>query len=121
MGEAKRMWEEELEELKVSHEREMVTLRDKMKKEKTVASSTTTEQLADLERELEDQWRGRAERQVSSVEERWRRKMEEVKEEKNSLEEQLREASAKVCVCVSICVCQSVCVNVCVSIVCVNL
>ena len=96
MGDAKRRWEEEVEELKMAHETELATLRDRMRKEKSVASSVTTEQLSHLERELEEQWRGRAERQASSVEERWRRKMEERAEEKASLEEQLKEASAKV-------------------------
>ena len=96
MGEAKRRWEEEAEEMKTSHEAELASLRDRMRKEKSVASSATTEQLQQLEKELEEQWKGRAERQVASMEERWRRKMEEMKEEKNALEEQLKEASAKV-------------------------
>lgn len=96
MGEAKRRWEEEVEEMKTSHEAELASLRDRMRKEKSVASSATTEQLQQLEKELEEQWKGRAERQVASMEERWRRKMEEMKEEKNALEEQLKEASAKV-------------------------
>ena len=96
MGEAKRRWEEEVEELKLAHETELSSLRDRMRKEKSVASSATTEQLSRLERELEEQWRGRAERQASSAEERWRRKIEEMVEEKGSLEEQLKEASAKV-------------------------
>ena len=96
MGEAKRRWEEEVEEMKASHEAELASLRDRMRKEKSVASSATTEQLQQLEKELEEQWKGRAERQVASMEERWRRKMEEMKEEKNALEEQLKEASTKV-------------------------
>ena len=98
VGEARRRWEEETEELKTAHEAEMTALRDKMRQQKNVASTATSEQLAQLERELEEQWRGRAERQVTSVEERWRRKMEEVKEEQQSLQEQLREAKTKVCV-----------------------
>lgn len=98
MNEARRRWEEETEELKTAHEAEMATLRDKMRKEKNVASTTTSEQLTQLERELEEQWKGRMERQVSSVEERWRRKVEEVKEELLALQEQLKEANTKVCV-----------------------
>ena len=109
MAEAKRRWEEETEEMKTSHETDMTALRDKMRKEKNVASSATTEQLAQLERELEEQWRNRAERQVASAEDKWRRKMRELEEEKSGLEEQLRESSAKV-VCVKewLCVCMSV-------------
>lgn len=96
MNEAKRRWEEEMEELKTAHEAEMVALRDKMRKEKNVASTTTSEQLAQLERELEEQWKSRADRQVSTVEERWKRKLEESREEQRSLQDQLREANTKV-------------------------
>ena len=96
-GEARRRWEEETEELKTAHEAEMAAVRDKMRREKNVASTVTSEQLSQLERELEDQWKSRLERQVSSVEERWRRKMGEVREEQVALQEQLKEANAKVC------------------------
>lgn len=85
-----------MEELKTAHEAEMAALRDKMRKEKNVASTTTSEQLAQLERELEEQWKGRADRQVSTVEERWRRKLDESREEQRSLQDQLREANTKV-------------------------
>ena len=95
-GEAKVRCEEEVEELKMAHETDLSSLRERMRKEKSVASSATTEQLSQLEKEVEEQWKGRAERQVSSVEERWRRKMDEVREEKEALQEQLKEASAKV-------------------------
>ena len=96
-GEARRRWEEETEELKTAHEAEMAAVRDKMRREKNVASTVTSEQLSQLERELEDQWKSRLERQVSSVEERWRKKMGEVREEQVALQEQLKEANAKVC------------------------
>lgn len=96
MSEARRRWEEETEEQKTAHEAEMAALRDKLRKEKTNASTSATEQLAQLERELEEQWRGRAERQVSSAEERWRRKLDEAREEQRSLQDQLKEANAKV-------------------------
>lgn len=96
MGEAKRRWEEEVEEMKTTHEAEMTGLREKMRKEKNVASTSTSEQLAQLERELEEQWKSRAERQVSTVEERWRRKLDEAREEQRSLQDQLRETNMKV-------------------------
>lgn len=96
MSEAKRRWEEEVEEMKTAHEAEMAGLREKMRKEKNVASTSTSEQLAQLERELEEQWKSRAERQVSTVEERWRRKLDEAREEQRSLQDQLREANMKV-------------------------
>lgn len=97
MGEARRRWEDEVEELKISHETELASCRDKMRKEKNVASSAISDQLAQLERELEETWKGRAERQVNTVEERWKRKIEEMKEEQTSLQDQLREATTKVC------------------------
>ena len=124
--------------MKVTYEKEVAGLRERMRKEKNAASSTASDQvsrlagrpaaggelticfilssfpapiplsfsssssspsplqLAQLERELEEQWRGRAERQVAQTEDRWRRKVEEVKEEQQQLQEQLKEASAKV-------------------------
>ena len=94
-GEARRRWEEETEEMKTLHEAEVTSLREKIRREKSVASSSTSEQLAQLERELEEQWKGRAERQVGVAEERWRRKLDEAREEQQSLQDQLKEANAK--------------------------
>ena len=68
-------------------------------------------QLSQLEKELEEQWRSRAERQVSAVEDRWRRKMEETREEQQRLQEQLKEANAKVHVPVHMCIIICVCVH----------
>lgn len=63
-----------MEELKSGNESEVHSLKERLRKEKSTSSSTLSEQLSELEKDIEDQWKGKTERLVHQVEEKWRRK-----------------------------------------------
>ena len=120
----KHQFEQEMEDLKQSQESELTQLKDRLRKEKHSANTAVSEQVAQAEKELEDQWRMRSERMVAQAEERARRKYADLQDEYRSLQTQLTEASMKVCDCVRVCACvtvgggeggrELVCVGVCV-------
>ena len=91
----KRQWEEEMEELKQAHEVEVNQLRDKHRKEKTSTSVAASDQLALLEKELEEQWRTKCERQVSQTEDRWRRKNQDLREEMEGVRQMLADTQSR--------------------------
>ena len=96
----KHQFEQEMEDLKQSQESELTQLKDRLRKEKHSANTAVFEQVAQAEKELEDQWRMRSERMVAQAEERARRKYADLQDEYRSLQTQLTEASMKVCVTV---------------------
>ena len=53
-------------------------------------------QVAQVERDIEEQWRVKSERLVSQAEDRWRRKHSDLQDEYKQLETQLAEATSKV-------------------------
>ncbi len=67
-----------------------------MRKEKHSASTAVSDQVAQVERDLEDQWRTRSERLVAKAEERARRKYSDLQDEYKMLQTQLSEATLKV-------------------------
>ena len=72
--EKKKQWDEEMEELKAGHESEVQTLKDRIRKEKSTSSAALSEQLSELEKDMEEQWKVKTERLVHQTEEKWRRK-----------------------------------------------
>ena len=92
----KHQYDQEIEELKQNHESELIQLKDRLRKEKQSASTAVSEQVAQAERDLEDQWRVRSDRLVSQAEERARRKYSDLQDEYKMLQTQLSEATLKV-------------------------
>ena len=92
----KEQFESELEEAKTVHEKEMTILRDQLRREKHSASAAVTDQVAQAERDVEEQWRSKSERMVNQAEDRWRRKYNDLEDEYRQLQTQLAEASVKV-------------------------
>jgi hypothetical protein len=92
----KHQFEQEMEDLKQNHESELTQLKDRLRKEKHSASSAISEQVAQTERDLEDQWRVRSDRLVSQAEERARRKYSDLQDEYKMLQTQLSESTLKV-------------------------
>ena len=90
-------FEQEVEELKQNHEAELSQLKDKLRKEKHSASTAVSEQIAQVERDLEDQWRMRSDRLLAQAEDRARRKYSDLQDEYKMLQTQLSEATLKVC------------------------
>lgn len=92
----KHQFEQEVEELKQNHESELTQLKDRLRKEKHSANTAVSEQVAQVERDLEDQWRVRSDRLVAQAEERARRKYSDLQDEYKMLQTQLSEATLKV-------------------------
>ena len=92
----KEQFESELEDAKQAHEKEMTILRDQLRREKHSASAAVTDQVAQAERDLEEQWRSKSERMVHQAEDRWRRKYSDLEDEYRQLQTQLAEATVKV-------------------------
>lgn len=85
-----------MEDLKQAHETELNQLKDRLRKEKHSANTAVSDQVAQAEKELEDQWRLKSERLVAQAEERARRKYSDLQDEYRSLQTQLTEATMKV-------------------------
>ena len=85
-----------MEELKQSHETDLNSLKERLRKEKHSANTAVSEQVSQVERDLEDQWRTRSDRLVSQAEERARRKYSDLQDEYKMLQTQLSEATLKV-------------------------
>ena len=82
--------------MKQNHETELTRLKDRLRKEKHSASTAISEQIAQVERDLEDQWKIRSDRLVAQAEERARRKYSDLQDEYKNLQTQLSEATLKV-------------------------
>lgn len=91
----KKQWEEEMEEMKQSHETELSQLKEKHRREKTSSNASISDQLAQQERDLEEQWRAKCERQVTQTEDKWRRKYRDLQEEMEGLKETLADTQAR--------------------------
>ena len=105
----KQQFESELEEVKQTHESEMTQLKDRLRREKHSASTVVSEQVAQAERDVEEQWRTKSERLVAQTEERARRKYADLQDEYKALQMQLSEVTIKVCVRACVCACVCVC------------
>lgn len=91
----KKQWEEEMEEMKQSHETEISQLKDKHRREKTSSNASITDQLAQQERDLEEQWQAKCARQVSQTEDKWRRKYRNLEEEMETTKEMLSDSRSR--------------------------
>ena len=91
----KKQWEEEMEEMKQSHEAEISQLKDKHRREKTSSNASVTDQLTQQERDLEEQWQAKCARQVSQTEDKWRRKYRNLEEEMEGMKEMLSDSCSR--------------------------
>ena len=91
----KKQWEEEMEEMKQSHEAEISQLKDKHRREKTSSNASVTDQLTQQERDLEEQWQAKCARQVSQTEDKWRRKYRNLEDEMEGMKEMLSDSRSR--------------------------
>ena len=94
----KEQFESEFEEAKQAHKKEMTRLQYqlRMHREKHFVSAAVADQVAQAERDVEEQWRSKSERMVRQAEYRWRRKYIDLEDECRQLQTQLAEATVKV-------------------------
>ena len=67
-----------MEELKSNHETEIQSLKERYRKDKTSSNAALSDQLSQLEQELQEQWKTKSERMVQQTEERWQRKNQDL-------------------------------------------
>ncbi|PFX25950.1 FK506-binding protein 15 [Stylophora pistillata] len=92
----KKKFEEELEELRSQQEEELRFLKEKHRKEKHSSGTVTAQQVAQAEAELETRWTEKAEKMVAQTEEKWKRRFQEVTDEKEETVKKLAEFQEKV-------------------------
>ena len=83
-----------MEELKSQYEGEIQSLKTRYRKEKTSTDSAISDQLNQLEQELNEQWRVKSERMVQQTEERWKRKNQDLEVEKQIMSAMHSEVSS---------------------------
>ncbi|KAG7480512.1 hypothetical protein MATL_G00056910 [Megalops atlanticus] len=102
LADRKRKWQaerercdEELEEVRRSSQQELDTLRAQLRRARTSTDQAAAEQLAQLQAELEAEWRGKCEQALSQAREQQARELAELSEQRDTLEHRLTQLQEK--------------------------
>ncbi|XP_016529671.1 FK506-binding protein 15 isoform X4 [Poecilia formosa] len=102
LAERKKKWQaerqhrdEEVEELRRSSQQELDSLRAQLRKARTCSDSAASEQLSQLQAELEEEWRKKSEQMLAVAKEQHRRELSELVESKEALQDQLTRLQEK--------------------------
>ncbi|KAJ0068007.1 hypothetical protein NL108_014952, partial [Boleophthalmus pectinirostris] len=87
--------DEELEELRRSNLQEMENLRSQLRKARTSNDNAASEQLSQLQAELEEEWRGKCDQAVTVAKQQHSRELSEVAEQRDALQDQLKQLQDK--------------------------
>ncbi|XP_062240869.1 FK506-binding protein 15 isoform X2 [Platichthys flesus] len=87
--------DEEVEELRKSSQQELDNLRAQLRKARTSTDNAASEQLSQLQAELEEDWKGKYEHMLASVKEQHRRDLAELTEQRDTLQEKLTQLQEK--------------------------
>ncbi|XP_074654380.1 FK506-binding protein 15-like isoform X2 [Tubulanus polymorphus] len=93
--EEKKRFEEDLEEQKTQHEAELHTLRNKLKHHKTQTDSTVSEQVSQIEQELNAEWQSKYDRLQTSLDDKHSRAIKELIEEKEQISQKYKDMEEK--------------------------
>ncbi|XP_020345284.1 FK506-binding protein 15 isoform X2 [Oncorhynchus kisutch] len=102
VSDRKRKWQaerqrcdEEMEELRRSSQQDMESLRTQLRKARTSTGQASSEQLAQLQAELEEDWKRKCEQALASAKEQQGREMAELAEQRDILEQRLTQLQEK--------------------------
>ncbi|XP_041718560.1 FK506-binding protein 15 isoform X2 [Coregonus clupeaformis] len=102
VSDRKRKWQaerqrcdEEMEELRRNSQQDMESLRTQLRKARTSTSQAASEQLAQLQAELEEEWKEKCEQALASAKEQQWREMADLAEQRNTLEQRLTQLQEK--------------------------
>lgn len=102
LSERKKKWQaerqrrdEELEELRRSSQQDLDTLRSQLRKTRTNNDNAASEQLSQLQTELEEEWRGKCDQALALAKQQHNREMSEVTEQRDTLQDQLKQLQEK--------------------------
>ncbi|XP_053276467.1 FK506-binding protein 15 isoform X1 [Pleuronectes platessa] len=87
--------DEEVEELRKSSQQELDNLRAQLRKARTSTDNAASEQLSQLQAELEEDWKGKYEHMLASVKEQHRRDLAELTEQRGALQDKLTQLQEK--------------------------
>ncbi|XP_074526238.1 FK506-binding protein 15 isoform X2 [Halichoeres trimaculatus] len=100
--ERKRKWQderqrrdEEMEELRRSSQQEVDSLRAQLRKARISTDSATSEQLSQLQADLEDEWKRKSEQMLASAKEQHSRESDELSEQRDALRDELTQLQEK--------------------------
>lgn len=92
----KRTREEEYEESKEQMEREIQTLREKLRKTKTSTDVATAEQVSQVEEELSREWKEKCDKLVANQQQKHKRALLEVRQENEDLQSTIKQLEKKI-------------------------
>ncbi|KAM4745126.1 FK506-binding protein 15 [Anableps anableps] len=102
LAERKKKWQaerqhrdEEVEELRKSSQQELDNLRAQLRKARTCTDSAASEQLSQLQAELEEEWRRKNEQMLAVAKEQHRRELSELVENREALQDNLTQLQEK--------------------------
>ncbi|XP_037833689.1 FK506-binding protein 15 isoform X2 [Kryptolebias marmoratus] len=102
LSERKKKWQaeckqrdEEVEELRKSSQQELDNLRAQLRKARTSSDNAMSEQLSQLQAELEEEWKMKSEHMLASAKEQHRRELAEVIEQRELLQDKLTQLQEK--------------------------
>ncbi|XP_037536707.1 FK506-binding protein 15 [Nematolebias whitei] len=87
--------DEDLEELRKSSQQELDNLRAQLRKARTSSDKTASEQLSQLQAELEEEWKKKSEHMLASAKEQHRRQLAEATEQREVLQDKFTQIQGK--------------------------
>ncbi|XP_040897863.1 FK506-binding protein 15 isoform X2 [Toxotes jaculatrix] len=90
--------DEEVEELRKSSQQELDNLRAQLRKARTSTDNAASEQLSQLQAELEEDWKKKSEQMLASAKEQHRRELAELTEQRDALQDKLTQLQEKLTV-----------------------
>ncbi|XP_071337925.1 FK506-binding protein 15 isoform X2 [Trachinotus anak] len=87
--------DEEVEELRKSSQQEVDNLRAQLRKARTSTDSAVSEQLSQLQAELDDDWKRKCEQMLASAKEQHRREVADLSEQRDALQDKLTQLEEK--------------------------
>uniref|UniRef100_A0A3P8QGA9 peptidylprolyl isomerase n=1 Tax=Astatotilapia calliptera TaxID=8154 RepID=A0A3P8QGA9_ASTCA len=104
LSERKKKWQverqrrdEEVEELRKSSQQELDNLRAQLRKARTSSDNAASEQLSQLQAELEQEWKGKCSQMLASAKGQHSREVAELTEQREGLQDKLTQLQEKVC------------------------
>uniref|UniRef100_I3KWI9 peptidylprolyl isomerase n=1 Tax=Oreochromis niloticus TaxID=8128 RepID=I3KWI9_ORENI len=103
LSERKKKWQaerqrrdEEVEELRKSSQQELDNLRTQLRKARTSSDNAASEQLSQLQAELEQEWKSKCSQMLASAKEQHSRELAELTEQREGLQDKLTQLQEKV-------------------------
>ncbi|XP_030579609.1 FK506-binding protein 15-like [Archocentrus centrarchus] len=87
--------DEEVEELRKNSQQELDKLRAQLRKARTSSDNAASEQLSQLQAELEQEWKGKCSQMLASAKEQHSRELAELTEQREALQDKLNQLQEK--------------------------